>query len=93
LGQEDAKISIHYGKIQKSYDAWQQAFKAQQIAAGVLRGVSDLRTSLHNTRQQEFTKARQSCERAEAKYKKDLEAGKALQGMGSGKVEVWVPPM
>ncbi|KAJ7867739.1 hypothetical protein B0H14DRAFT_3132843 [Mycena olivaceomarginata] len=93
LGQEDAKISTHYGKIQKSYDAWQQAFKAQQIAAGVLRGVSDLRTSLHNTRQQEFTKAHQSCERAEAKYKKDLEAGKALQGMGSGKVEVWVPPM
>ncbi|KAJ7854834.1 hypothetical protein B0H14DRAFT_2755868 [Mycena olivaceomarginata] len=93
LGQEDAKISTHYGKIQKSYDAWQQAFKAQQIAAGVLRGVSDLRTSLHNTRQQEFTKVRQSCERAEAKYKKDLEAGKALQGMGSGKVEVWVPPM
>ncbi|KAJ7816637.1 hypothetical protein B0H14DRAFT_3877805 [Mycena olivaceomarginata] len=37
LAKEDDKISTHNEKVQKSYDAWQKASKAQQIAAGILR--------------------------------------------------------
>ncbi|KAJ7722544.1 hypothetical protein B0H14DRAFT_2642118 [Mycena olivaceomarginata] len=57
--------------LKKSYDAWQKASKSQQIAAGILRGVNpNTQRDLHRTRLQEFTKAREACERAEGKYKK-----------------------
>ncbi|KAJ7322000.1 hypothetical protein DFH08DRAFT_969887 [Mycena albidolilacea] len=92
LAKEDDKISTHNEKVQKSYDAWQKASKAQQIAAGILRGVNpNTQRDLHQTRLQEFTKAREACERAEGKYKKEVETGVALKDMGSGKIKLWAP--
>jgi flagellar biosynthesis/type III secretory pathway protein FliH len=93
LAKEDEKISVHNEKAQKSYDAWQKASKAQQIAAGILRGVNpDTQRGLHQTRLQEFTKAHQACERAEGKYQKEVEAEASLKDTGSGKIKLWAPP-
>lgn len=93
LSKEDEKISAHNSKAQKSYDAWQKASKSQQIAAGILRGVNpETQHALYQTRFQEFTKLRQACERAEGKYKKDVESGVALKDTGSGKIKLWAPP-
>ncbi|KAJ6494582.1 hypothetical protein C8R45DRAFT_1095495 [Mycena sanguinolenta] len=91
LSREDEKISAHNSKVQTAFDLWQQACQKANVARAILTGTNP-HTAVYQTRSQELAKLNKARERAEEKYKKQLDGGSALSDSGSGKVAVWAPP-